>query len=76
MFPEALLLHYIDDLDSKLQGMQMLIQKDSSVAGEWTGYLPSLGRTLLKVQHYLANENRDAAEEEPGADADASVRED
>jgi 3'-5' exoribonuclease len=57
MFPEALLLHYIDDLDSKLQGMQMLLAKDANVKGEWTGFLPSLGRTLLKVQNYLANED-------------------
>jgi 3'-5' exoribonuclease len=64
MFPEALLLHYIDDLDSKLQGMQMLISRDSTIAGEWTGFLPSLGRTLLKVQNYLANEDRDKADEE------------
>ncbi len=59
MFPEALLLHYIDDLDSKLQGMQMLIAKDATTSGEWTGFLPSLGRTLLKVQNYLANEDAD-----------------
>ena len=80
MFPEALLLHYIDDLDSKLQGMQMLIQKDSSVAGEWTGYLPSLGRTLLKVKDYLANEDRDAQDDEedsaPLSDADTAAQED
>ena len=80
MFPEALLLHYIDDLDSKLQGMQMLIQKDSSVAGEWTGYLPSLGRTLLKVKNYLANEDRDAQDDEedsaPLSDADTAAQED
>jgi 3'-5' exoribonuclease len=53
MFPEALLLHYIDDLDSKLQGMQTLIAKEEALEGDWTGYLPSLGRPLLKVAKFL-----------------------
>jgi 3'-5' exoribonuclease len=53
MFPEALLLHYIDDLDSKLQGMQTLIAKEMSSEGDWTGYLPALGRPLLKVSKFL-----------------------
>ncbi|MBI2819764.1 MAG: HD domain-containing protein [Acidobacteria bacterium] len=53
MFPEALLLHYIDDLDSKLQGMQTLIAKEAALDGDWTGFLPSLGRPLLKVSKFL-----------------------
>ncbi|MSO21123.1 MAG: HD domain-containing protein [Acidobacteria bacterium] len=73
MFPEALLLHYIDDLDSKLQGMQMLIAKDATTSGEWTGYLPSLGRTLLKVQNYLANEDADKKAGEDDLTAPASA---
>lgn len=64
MFPEALLLHYLDDLDSKLQGMQGLLDKEAPAGGEWTGYLPSLGRTLLKVQNFLANEKPLAGDEE------------
>ena len=55
MFPEALLLHYIDDLDSKLQGMQALIAKEGALDGDWTGFLPSLGRPLLKVAKFLEN---------------------
>ena len=53
MFPEALLLHYLDDLDSKLQGMQTLIEKEKMLEGDWTGFLPSLGRPLLKVSKFL-----------------------
>ncbi|HWP85150.1 MAG TPA: OB-fold nucleic acid binding domain-containing protein [Terriglobia bacterium] len=56
MFPEALLLHYIDDLDSKLQGMQALIAKELALEGEWTGFFPSLGRPLLKVSKFLSGE--------------------
>jgi 3'-5' exoribonuclease len=53
MFPEALLLHYVDDLDSKLQSMQTLIAKEAPLEGDWTAYLPSLGRPLLKVAKFL-----------------------
>jgi len=64
MFPEALLLHYIDDLDSKLQGMQTLIAKESALDGDWTGFLPSLGRPLLKVAKFLENAPADAIPED------------
>jgi 3'-5' exoribonuclease len=60
MFPEALMLHYLDDLDSKIQGMQGILERDSSIEGNWTGYLSSLGRPLLKMRKYL-EESSDAA---------------
>ena len=66
MFPEALLLHYIDDLDSKLQGMQTLIAKEAALEGDWTGFLPSLGRPLLKVSKFLEN----APEAAPAAETE------
>ena len=53
MSPEALLLHYLDDLDSKLQSMQTTLAKDGSIEGDWTSYLPSLGRPLLKKEKFL-----------------------
>src|SRR5579885_1120372 len=53
MFPEALMLHYLDDMDSKIQGMQSILERDSMVEGEWTGYLPSLGRPLLKMRKFV-----------------------
>jgi 3'-5' exoribonuclease len=62
MFPEALLLHYLDDLDSKLQGMQSLIAKEGLLEGDWTGYLPSLGRPLLKVQKFLEHPEAEPAQ--------------
>jgi 3'-5' exoribonuclease len=64
MFPEALLLHYIDDLDSKLHSMQTLIAKESPLEGDWTGYLPSLGRPLLKVAKFLENTPAQSAQED------------
>lgn len=53
MFPEALLLHYLDDLDSKMECMRALVAQDRQVDGEWTGYSPPLDRVILKKLRYL-----------------------
>ncbi len=53
MFPEALLLHYMDDLDSKIESMRAHFAKDLSDS-EWTGYNASLTRPLLNTQKFLA----------------------
>lgn len=63
MFPEALLLHYLDDLDSKLQGMQTRLDRESSTVGEWTAYIPSLERPLLKLDEFRRRTGMDAPEE-------------
>lgn len=52
-FPEALLLHYIDDLDSKLESMRATIANDPQIEGNWTGYNASLERFLLKKEMFL-----------------------
>ena len=48
MFPEALVLHCLDNLDSKLEGMRMVLKTDPSIEGEWTGYNHMFGRPLFK----------------------------
>ena len=53
MFPEALMLHYLDDLDSKMEAMQMQFQRSADSDGAWTGYNPSLGRPLLNTAKFL-----------------------
>jgi len=52
MFPEALMLHYLDDLDSKMESMRAHFERDSEA--EWTGFNGSLGRTLLNSENVLA----------------------
>ena len=37
LFPEALLLHHLDNLDSKMECMRALVAKDRLVEGDWTG---------------------------------------
>jgi 3'-5' exoribonuclease len=52
-FPEALLLHHIDNLDSKMECMRACLEKDRQVDGCWTSYNPSLERSMLKKRKYL-----------------------
>jgi len=51
-FPEALLLHYLDDMDSKMECMRALAQKDRLVEGCFTSYSPTLDRPVLKLDRY------------------------
>jgi 3'-5' exoribonuclease len=54
MFPEALLLHYMDDLDSKMESMRALFEREAEQENPWTSYSPSLGRPLLNTAKFLA----------------------
>jgi 3'-5' exoribonuclease len=53
IFPEALLLHYIDDMDSKMECMRALLDKEPRVEGFFTGYSSSLERVALRKAQYL-----------------------
>jgi hypothetical protein len=46
------MLHYLDDLDSKMESMRAHFERDPEA--EWTGYNGSLGRTLLNSERVLA----------------------
>ncbi len=48
MFPEALVVHYLDDLDSKLESMRAQYEADKHRTGDWTTRNRALGRELLK----------------------------
>jgi 3'-5' exoribonuclease len=67
LFPEALLLHQLDNLDSKMECMRSLCAKDKLVEGNWTSYSPALDRAVLKKVRYL--ESREAAAAAAGANA-------
>jgi 3'-5' exoribonuclease len=53
IFPEALLLHYLDDLDSKMECMRALIDKEPLAEGLFTPYSHSLERVALRKGRYL-----------------------
>ena len=54
MFPEALVLHYLDDLDSKMEAMRAHFEREAELDSPWTSYNPSLGRPLLNTEKFLA----------------------
>jgi 3'-5' exoribonuclease len=56
LFAEALLLHHLDNLDSKMECVRGLVEKDQLVEGVWTGYSSALDRSLLKKRRYLSPE--------------------
>ncbi len=60
MFPEALMLHYLDDLDSKMEAMRAQLERGGESEGAWTGYNPSLGRPLLNTAKFLAGKASEA----------------
>ena len=53
MFPEALVLHYLDDLDSKMESMRAHFEREAGSEGPWTGYNSSLSRPLLNSAKFL-----------------------
>ncbi len=61
MFPEALMLHYLDDLDSKMESMRAHFEREAENDSSWTTYNPSLGRTLLNTAKFLQKDEPVAA---------------
>jgi 3'-5' exoribonuclease len=61
VFPEALLLHHLDDMDSKMENMRALIAKEPQAQGLFTGYSQSLERVALRKERYLNPEQPPAA---------------
>jgi 3'-5' exoribonuclease len=63
LFAEAMLLHHLDNLDSKMDCIRSTIDKDRHYEGHWTSFSSSLDRAVLKKLKYL---------EEPVASAAAA----
>jgi 3'-5' exoribonuclease len=72
-FPEAMLLHYLDDLDSKMECMRRLLETDRQVEGCFTSYSPALDRVLLKKERYLNGEPAPARAAAPAPAAPAAA---
>jgi 3'-5' exoribonuclease len=47
------MLHYMDDLDSKMESMRAHFEREAGLEGAWTSYNPSLGRPLLKRDKFV-----------------------
>jgi 3'-5' exoribonuclease len=53
VFPEAMLLHLLDNMDSKMESMRGITERDRMIEGNWTGYNSALERSVLKKAKYL-----------------------
>jgi len=53
IFAEAVLLHHLDNMDSKMDAVRGALQRDRAVEGEFTGWIAPLERVLLKKDRYL-----------------------
>ncbi|MBI3210985.1 MAG: HD domain-containing protein [Candidatus Solibacter usitatus] len=73
-FPEALLLHHIDNLDSKMEAMRHTLEKDRSLDGFLTGYNPALDRQIFKKDKYLETDTAPAAGHPPAPSNSAPAR--
>ncbi len=60
MFREAILLHYLDDLDSKMASIRSTFASDKN-EGEWTARTAALDRRLLRTELYRVDEQKPAA---------------
>ncbi len=70
MFPEALMLHYLDDLDSKMEAMRAQFEREAELDTAWTSYNPSLARPLLNTRKFLEKKSEAKAVEPSKPEAD------
>jgi 3'-5' exoribonuclease len=71
MIREAMVFHYLDDLDSKLAAVRVALATPSG-DDEWSAYSNALGRKFLKLEEFLeptpsAAESKQAAQPKPQA---------
>jgi len=64
MIREALVFHYLDDLDSKLAAARAALAVDSGEP-EWSAYSGALGRKFLRLDQFLKSTSAKAEENVP-----------
>jgi 3'-5' exoribonuclease len=65
VFPEALLVHFLDEMDSKLEAMRAQYVTDQDRPGDWTARNPALRRELLKIERGLPASSNGPEPEKP-----------
>jgi 3'-5' exoribonuclease len=63
MIREALVFHYLDDMDSKMSAVRTAMSVDSGEE-EWSAYSGALGRKFLRLDRYLEEVPAKSASEE------------
>jgi 3'-5' exoribonuclease len=72
--PEAVMLHFLDEVDSKMAGMRATLEASADGdAGNWTGRNPSLRRALLRANKFLAESESPGAAEPPNGTPRATL---
>lgn len=66
-FPEAMALHLMDQLDSKLQSMDAQYERDQELPGDWTDRNRALRRILLKPAAGASSAREEEGSETPNA---------
>ncbi len=65
VFPEALVVHFLDEMDSKLEAMRAQYATDQERPGDWTARNPALRRELLKIERGSPASSNDPQPEKP-----------
>ena len=63
MIREAMVFHYMDDLDSKLAAVRAALALDTGEP-EWSAYSGALGRKFLRLDEFLKTNSAKAEEKE------------
>jgi len=66
MIREALVFHYLDDLDSKMAAVRAALASESG-DDEWSAYSGALQRKFLRLDHFLKGANTAAEKAKQGA---------
>lgn len=74
MFREALLLHYLDDLDSKMAAVRSALESDKG-EGNWTAYSGALERRILRADEFLSPPSAGSSKSAPVSASPACAKE-
>ncbi|MBV8513831.1 MAG: HD domain-containing protein [Acidobacteria bacterium] len=74
MIREAMVFHYLDDLDSKMAAVRVALATPSG-DDDWSSYSSALGRKFLKVDAYLKSGDPAAASAGSASAENSAVRE-
>jgi 3'-5' exoribonuclease len=56
LFEEALLLHHLDNLDSKIETMRSALKRETPLDSEFTSWIAPLERSVLRKNRYLTEQ--------------------
>ncbi|HTZ73806.1 MAG TPA: HD domain-containing protein [Candidatus Aquilonibacter sp.] len=71
---EALALHFLDDIDSKMAAARATIEAADSSPAVWTERNPALRRALARPERYLAGAPDQKAEAQPAVKVEVTVK--